>query len=117
MYDKVKVMPSPPEWKSETITLLDMPTKPQTFYYCDLVACAHYLFEQSDLEANMDYVPTEVFDDLNDQVYHEMCTGHEWHKQQVCEDPSPSPKKTDLAALITGPTKDWNYDSQHHSSI
>ncbi len=60
MYDMVKTMPGPPKWKSETITLPDAPTEPQTLYYQGIVGCAHYLFKQSNLEANMDYVPAEV---------------------------------------------------------
>lgn len=83
MYNMVKAMPGPPKWKSTTITMPSAPTELQTFYYCNLEECAHYLFERSDLEAYMDYVPTKVFDNSNNQVYHEMCTGHEWNRQQV----------------------------------
>ena len=79
-------MPGPPKWKSETITLPDAPNEPQTFYYQDLEECAHYLFQWPDLVEHMEYIPMEVFDDSGDHIYHEMCSGHEWTKQQVSDD-------------------------------
>ena len=80
----VRVMPGPPEWKLETISLPDAPDEPQTFYYRDIEQCAHYLFQRSDLAKSMDYVPMEVCDIRNgDRIYHEMCSAHEWNKQQV----------------------------------
>ena len=85
MYNMVKVMPGPPKWKSEMITLLDAPNEPQMFYYQDLEECAHYLFQQSDLVEHMEYVLMEVFDDSGDCIYHEMCAGHEWTKLDSCK--------------------------------
>ena len=79
----VKAMPGPPQWKSKIITLPDAPNEPQTFYYQDLEKCAHYLFQCSDLNGHINYIPTTVFDEKGDHVYHEMSSAHEWDKQQV----------------------------------
>ena len=81
-------MPGPPVWKSEVITLPDAPNEPQKFLYCNLIACVHYLFQQPNLAKHMDYVPMWVFNDNGDCVYHELCSGHEWKKQQVSKMPS-----------------------------
>ena len=83
MYVMVKAMPGPPEWKSKVITLPDTPDEPQTLYYQDLIACTHYLFKWSDLAKHMDYIPMQVFKKNNNHIYHEMCSGHKWSKQQV----------------------------------
>ena len=83
MYNMVKAMPGPPEWNSETVILPDAPNEPQIFYYRDLEKSAHYLFRRPDLDGQMDYIPTKVFDANGDRVYHEMCSAHEWDKQQV----------------------------------
>ena len=79
----VKSMPGPPEWKKETITLTSAPNEPQAFYYRDLEACAHYLFQRPDLESHMEYSHMEVYDEAGDQYFHEVCTGNEWKVQQV----------------------------------
>lgn len=81
-------MPGPPEWECETVTLPDAPDEPQTFYYRDIEKCAHYLFQWSDLAKHMEYVPMEVYSSTNngDRIYHEMCSVHEWNKQQVSRD-------------------------------
>ena len=83
MYKMTRTMPGPPAWTSEEIVLPDAPNEPQRFFYHDLVTCVHYLFQRLDLAKRMNYVPMQVFDENKDRIYHEMCAGHEWKKQQV----------------------------------
>ena len=84
MDNMVKAMPGPPEWNSETVILPNAPNELQIFYYWDLEKSAHYLFQWPDLDGQMDYILTKVFDANGNHVYHEMCSAHEWDKQQVC---------------------------------
>ena len=83
MYRLVKVMPGPPKWHTKIITLPEAPDEPQTFFYCNLEACTHYLFQRPDLTPYMEYMPKCVYDENGDHVFHEMCTTTEWEKQQV----------------------------------
>jgi hypothetical protein len=77
------MMPGPPSWKSDTVTLEEAPDEPQTLYWHDPVECAHFLFQNPDFDGDMAYVPSWVFSSDGAQVYSEMTTGNEWHFQQV----------------------------------
>lgn len=77
-------MPGGPPWMSTTITLDDAPNEPQTLLYRDPVACAEFLFQNPEFSECMDFEPKHVFEaDGTTRVYHEMCTGDEYHRQQV----------------------------------
>ena len=46
---------------------------------------AHTTYFNGQILLSIWYVPMEVFDDSSDHIYHEMCAGHEWTKQQVSD--------------------------------
>jgi hypothetical protein len=84
MYSKVKTMHGTPEWKFHKIVLPEVPNEPQPLYHQDIIKCAAFLFQNPDFEDSMDYTPQMVYDDTDCRVFHEMSTGDDWHKVQVC---------------------------------
>ena len=64
----IRMMPGPPAWILEVIMLPDAPNEPQKFFYHNLIKCAHYLFQQSDLVKDMNYILMQVFNENNDHV-------------------------------------------------
>ena len=104
-------MPGPPAWMSEEIMLPDAPDEPQKFFYHDLIKCAHYLFQWSDLAKHMNYIPMQVFNESKDHVYHEMVAGHEW-KKQVSKNASIA-NTSDWLSKLEGAAEGQNYNPEH----
>ena len=109
MYNMVRVMLGPPEWKCKTITLPDAPNDPQMFYYHDIEKCTHYPLQQPDLAEHMEYVLMEVHSMENDDhTCHEMCSAHEWNKQQVSKNTSNSMYLNIHSFILKGSVENWD---------
>lgn len=77
-------IPSPPKWKSATITLSEIPNEPYSLVYRDIHEVIDYLFGNPTFAGEMDYVPVEIYEaDRKTRVYHEFCTGSLWWEAQV----------------------------------
>lgn len=82
-------MPRGPEWKSDTVTLVDAPDEPQQFFYRDVSECAAFLMGNPTFCEHMDFEPSEVFEfDGKTRIYNEMASGKIWNELQVSKNKS-----------------------------
>ena len=85
MYSKVKSMLGAPGWHQETIIMDDAPLESQDRMHQNPVECLEFLFQNPSFTSKMNFAPYKVFSGDDDTwVYHEMATGDDWHKHQVC---------------------------------
>ena len=86
---RAEILPSGPEWRSQTLTINDYETKdPITLYYRDSLECTEFLYRHPLLINHIDVLPKKVtkVSDSNIRVFSEWTTGeYAWALQvSIC---------------------------------